>query len=324
MIDNLDVLRAMWSSQDQFNALVHGKPVSELTDEEKQAWSAKYGMLMLREVSDFLGELNTKPHRKEVKTIINSNVREEWIDIFKYWLCMGRLWGFTPEEFIAEFFRKSEVVSQRYYQENQLKYPDGMVVGIDIDGVLADYPRSFVDFINKQLGTDHPTENITSYNIAESFGLTMEQVIELKHQYRETGEKRFIPVIDGAKEMLQSFADAGFVIVLLTARPYKQYKRMFADTQEWLHRNGLIYHSIIWDEDKSVRLLNEFGREKVQFFVEDVTYNANRIADLGPTCFLIDKPYNREDKLSNNVIRVSSPRDVVGCVAELLKNSTSR
>jgi uncharacterized HAD superfamily protein len=317
MDENHKILRAIWHSQDQFNTLVHGKSLDQMTLEERQAWSAKYGMLMLREVSDFLGELNTKPHRLEKKTIINSNVREEWIDIFKYWLCMGRLWGFTPEEFIEEYFRKSEVVSQRFYQERQLKYPDGKVIGVDIDGVLADYPKSFVQFINKELGTDYPTENLKDYNIAESLGLPMEQVMMLKHRYRETGEKRYIPVIDGAKEMLQTFRDAGFVVVLLTARPYKQYKRMFADTQEWLHRNELMYHSIIWDEEKNTRLLREFGRDKVAFFVEDVAKNANSIAELGPTCFLINRPYNLDAATGANVIRANDPREVAQKVLEL-------
>jgi uncharacterized HAD superfamily protein len=278
-------------------------------------------MLMLREVADFLGELDTKPHRKEPKTVIKSNLREEWIDIFKYWLSMGRLHGFTAPEFIEEFFRKSEVVSQRYYQENQLSYPTGKVIGVDIDGVLADYPRSFVEFINSELGTSFPTNNITQYNIAESLGLPLEQVIDLKHRYRETGQKRFIPVIDGAKEMLDTFVNAGYVIVLLTARPCKQYKRMFADTQEWLQNNGLVYHSIIWDEEKNVRLLREFGRDKVQFFIEDVASNANKIAELGPKCFLIDRPYNHNAFLHSNVIRVSSPRDVAEYVFEIAKNN---
>lgn len=319
MQHDIDLLKAIFRSQDQFNALVHGKSLTEFTEADKQQWSDKYAVLLMREVAEFLNELNTKPHRREVKTIIHSNLKEEWIDIFKYWLCLGRLHGFTPADMVEEFFRKSEVVSQRFYQEQLLQYPDGKVIGCDIDGVLADYPRSFVEFINKQLGTNHPTVGLKDYNIAESLGLPLEQVIELKHLYRETGEKRYIPIIDGAQEMLQTFVSCGYTVVLLTARPYKQYKRMFADTQEWLHRNNMPYHSIIWDEDKNTRLLREFGRDKVQFFIEDVAYNANKIAELGVKCFLIDRPYNQGVSLHPNVTRVSSPSEVAAYVRDLAK-----
>ena len=308
------ILEAIWSSQDQFNELVHLKKLRDLSPEEQSAWADKYAVLLMREVSEFLSELNTKPHRREVKTIIRSNLAEEWIDIFKYWLCLGRLFGFGHEEFVQEYFRKSEVVSQRFYQEKMLHYPQGKIVGVDIDGVLADYPRSFVEFINSQLGTAFPTENITSYNIAESLGLPLEQVVELKHLYRETGQKRFIPVIPGAREMLEAFKDMGFVIVLLTARPYKQYKRMFADTQEWLHSNKLPYHSIIWDDDKNVRLLREFGRDNVQYFVEDVAANANKIAELGVKCLLINTPYNKDVPIVSGVTRFNNPSDIACCL----------
>ncbi len=41
---------------------------------------------------------------------------EEWIDVFKYWLGLGNVWGFTLEDFVNEFWRKSSIVDERFKQ----------------------------------------------------------------------------------------------------------------------------------------------------------------------------------------------------------------
>lgn len=302
----------MWSIQDQFNELVMQKKLDEMTPAERQQWADKYAMLLVREVCEFLNELNTKPHRKEVKTIIESNLLEEWIDIFKYWLCLGRLFCFSPEDFIKEYMRKSDVVMQRFQQERQLEYAGKRVVGVDIDGVLADYPKSFVDFINIELGTNFNIEQVQGYDIPTALGIPTEMGLALKNKYREDGMKRFIPVIKGAKEALDFFRQEGKTIVLLTARPYKKYKRIFADTQEWLNNNSLVFDSILWDDDKNIRLLREVGAENIDFFVEDRADQANKIAALGIDCYLVDAPYNKDVKwLHPGVTRVKNIQEVM-------------
>ena len=305
-----NLLDSMWQTQDQFNELVLGKKLTELTPAEINQWADKYGFLLVREVAEFINELNTKPHRKEAKTIIRSNLLEEWIDIFKYWLCLGRLFGFSPQDLREEYYRKSDVVMQRFFQEKQLQYIPGKVAGVDIDGVLADYPAAFINFVNRELGTDFNPVGQKNYHLPESLGLPLDLCMELKHKYRETGQKRFIPVKPGAKELLEALKQAGYTIVLLTARPYKQYKRIFADTQEWLNNNGLLYDSIIWDEDKNTRLVREFGQERISFFIEDVAKNANQIAALGVPCYLINAAYNEDAILQPGVIRVNNLAEV--------------
>lgn len=247
------------------------------------------------------------------QAIIRSNMLEEWIDIFKFWLCTGLVWGFTPEDFIQEFERKSAVVEQRFKQERQLDLlaPDTKIAGVDIDGVLADYPRSYIEFINSELGTNYDTSGVADYDIGKALGLPVELAMELKDKYRQTGQKRYIPVCEGAKQFLEWLKQQGYTIVLLTSRPYKKYKRIFADTQEWLAKNGLVYDVIIWDETKHERLLKEFGVDRVEFFVDDVAKYCNDIAEIGVRTFLVNRAYNQGSATHPYVDRVDKLSEVI-------------
>lgn len=259
---------------------------------------------------EVLDETEFKPHRKITgKKIVRSNLTEELVDVFKYFMCLCQVHGVTAEELTNEYHRKSNVVTQRYYQERVLKY-DGKIVGVDIDGVLADYPRSFVEFVNEQLGTAYDYRDIKDYNIADALGLDTAEATRLKHLYRDSGQKRFIPVIEGARQFLDELKYMGYTVVLLTSRPIDKYKRIFADTQYWLAENRMHYDAILFDEAKGERLVKEFGKDKVEFFIDDVAGFANGISDAGFRCYLIDKAYNQV-ALKDKVIRVNNLQDIL-------------
>jgi len=308
--------KKIWEDQRAFNdKLVDLENVAN--DKEKfQKWNNFYHLALMREVGEVLDTVNWKIHRSEKKDLIRSNTKEELVDCLKYWMSLTQLHGFSYEDIYEEYFRKSAVVVQRYKQElmDVIKDTDDKIVGVDIDGVLADYPRSFLEYINQELNTDFDSDNIVKYNIYEQFGISTELGMKLKDRYRQSGQKRFIPVVDGAKEMLADLREQGYKIVLLTARPYQKYNRIFSDTMEWLEKNDLVYDAIIFDEDKEERLLKEFGNNRVDFFIEDVASNANAISTLGAKCLLVDKPYNQDSKLFTGVTRVGSIKEVINHV----------
>lgn len=307
--------RKIWEDQRAFNnKLVDLETVAN--DKEKfQKWNNFYHLALMREVGEVLDTVNWKIHRNEKKDLIRSNTLEELVDVLKYWMSLAQLHGFTYEDICEEYYRKSAVVEQRHKQELQdIIDSDDKIVGVDIDGVLADYPRSFVEFINEELGTDYDADKVRNYNIYEELGINTEMGVYLKDKYRQSGQKRYIPVIEGAKEMLQGLRKQGYKIVILTARPYKKYNRIFSDTIEWLKNNDLVYDAIIFDEEKEERLLKEFGTNRVEFFIEDVAKNANAISNLGAKCFLVDRPYNQDAELKDNVTRIDSVKEVLNYV----------
>ena len=269
----------------------------------KEEHSKEMILHLISECDEFLREINWKVHREEDIKVIKSNLLEEWIDIYKYWLSLGLIWNFTPKDFETEFIRKSEVVEQRYKQEKKLNLNSGKICAIDIDGVLAKYPESFLKFAKKEFGVSW---NIN--NVPDCFQRPSKLHNKIKDAYRQSGEKRNLEVIDGAKEMLKHFKKLGYTIILLTARPYKKYKRIFADTLEWLDKNDLIYDAIIWDENKNERVIKEFP--KMKFMVEDSESNAVKIAELGYKVFVVDTPYPQKRHQHKNIIRVKNLEEI--------------
>lgn len=309
----------IWKHQKEFNRKlvdmeeVLNQAVATGDFTEFRKWNNFYTLALFREVGEVLDTVDWKIHRKENKPVIKSNTLEELVDCLKYWMCLCQLHGFTPEDVEYGYYQKSSVVEQRHKQEiRESVLESGQpVAGIDIDGILADYPRSFVEFINEFKGTNYRVEDVKDYNIYASLGIPAEEGLHLKDQYRQTGQKRFIPVIPGAKEFLDSLREAGYKVVLLTARPYQKYNRIFSDTMEWLARNELHYDTIIFDKDKEERLVKDFGAENIAFFVDDVSGNANAIAKLGIPCYLVSRPYNLESILSGGVTRVANLQEVL-------------
>jgi uncharacterized HAD superfamily protein len=306
----MNEFKMMWEDQKRFNERIIGDK-DEMTEEEFQQCNNFYTLALHREVSEVLEETAWKIHRdNSSKTMIKSNICEELVDVLKYWMSLCQLHGFSAEDMIDEYFRKSQVVEQRFYQEKEIDLDGRKVVGVDIDGVLAQYPKSLIDFVNEQKGTCFTVDDVTSYDIFSDLGIDFMEGKELRHQYRESGKKKFIEAYPEASYFLKKLKQMGYVVVLLTARPYEKYKRIFADTQYWLRSNELEYDMILWDENKGERLVKEFGAENIEFFVDDVAKNANDISDMGIKCYLINKAYNEHIYAGENVVRVDDLNEV--------------
>ena len=77
-----------------------------------------------------------------------------------------QIWGVDEKEFVEEFIRKSNVVQQRYNQEfNFIVDKNKRIVIFDIDGVIANYPNCFVEFINEKLSNIQIKSNSLSLSI---------------------------------------------------------------------------------------------------------------------------------------------------------------
>jgi len=305
----MEELKKIWKKQEEFNKLLKNYPNNL---QEKEELTKEFILHLITEATELLNEINWKMHREKIYDNLNpikeSSLKEEAIDIFKYLLSIMQFWEMTPEEFVKEFERKSEVVEQRYKQEKQLNLlKDENIIGLDLDGCIADYPKSYYDFIYKQTGKrveDDGTYNIYE-NVAKVFG--EEKAKELKSLYRETGEKRFIEKLDGASEFAKVARKKGYKIIILSARPCKEHPRIFADTIEWLKKNDIEYDAIIFDNKKEERIINKFPNLK--FMIDDEPVTAVRIAKKGYKVFLVDKKYNKTAE-HKNIIRIKNLSEI--------------
>jgi len=312
------VLDEIWKRQIEFNSNLID--FDSLDMESQISLTKEFILYSIDEHMELARELDWKSFRKERRQdFVKSNVKEELIDIFKYWISLCLIWKLTPEDIIEEFNRKSEVVEQRYRQEWKLAKIDRETpcAIIDIDGVLADYRLGFVTFIQEQTGKLVPVDKITSYEmydqITEIAKISHEKALDLKHQFRANGYKAKLPLVPGAREFCEKLKENGYQIILMSARPYKKYKRIMADTIYWLKDNSIPYDAILWDEKKDERIVREFP--SMAFVVEDSLASASGIASKGKKVYLRDTIYNRvidPASLPASLIRFETFRELQG------------
>lgn len=280
--------KELWDMQrtftEKFFATKGGMPKTEkeLTDSTKD-----YLLHLMKEVTEVLDQISFKMHRTPKDFVDRGNVLEEMVDCQKYLWGLMQLWDFSYEDFFEEFRRKSSVVEQRFAQERSMHaLRDEKCVLIDIDGVLSDYPRCFYAWVAiKYACTLERAEK--AYKEAP-----VDKREIMKREYRQSGAKALLPVLAGARELLQSIHSRGIKIVLLTNRPYAEHFRIYPDTLEWLATNKLPYDAIIWAKDKGFEAVKNFSN--VLWAVDDQDDNIEKLKAAGIECIKIDSTATTE------------------------------
>lgn len=298
----MDEINKIWEKQLKFNEIAIPN-FKNLDDKSRQELTKQFVLYINAEIIELLNSVNWKPHRSSSKKINKQNILEELVDIQKFLLGLFQIWGISPEEFVDVFYRKSEVVEQRYKQEKMLDLVnENNVVAIDLDGVLVDYPKCWLDFLSSATGYRFDNLYIAKEKIDP------EDYIVLKDDYRNSGIKATLPIVEGALEMVKELKKRGFSIVILSKRPYKQYSRIFSDTLNWLNTREVPYDAIIFDPEKHLRILDEFP--KLKFMIEDDRNVANEIAEMGYKVYLLDNIYN-QGLTHANVVRIKELGEVL-------------
>jgi 5' nucleotidase, deoxy (Pyrimidine), cytosolic type C protein (NT5C) len=168
-----------------------------------------------------------------------------------------------------------------------------VAVGLDIDGVLADYVGSLLRFLNDRLGTAYRREQITRPHVGSNLELPPAAYRALKREFRECGlEGLGADPIPGAIRFVHHLRARGYAICLLTGRPAATVKRLIPDTLAWLERHGVPYDECIFDREKADRLARLGGAVRPSAFIEDSPAQAVRIARRGIPVWLRRTPYS--------------------------------
>jgi len=220
-------------------------------------WNKEFILATIKEASELLDEVDWKSHVDKDGDDVKDNLLEEGIDTLKYLLETLIINGFTYEQIYNKFIDKSNVVNDKFDQNimlNNIKNKkDKNIAFIDIDGVIANWPKCFIDFVNEKLN-----KNIKNLEELEKI-IPKLQLYELKTLYRLSGIKRKMAIIDDSKELLDELSKRNYFIILITARPYKKISRIYSDTLEWLKNNKFKYDAIIWEEQKEKYIIKNFN-----------------------------------------------------------------
>ena len=285
---------------DEFFKTKYGLTVKDIrADNDKLvSWTKEYILSLIKEATELLDEIDWKTHTNKMADGITDNFLEEGVDVMKYLFGLLHIHGFSFDQIEEKFIDKSNVVQAKFeqaialkhLQENQSKYK---IAAIDIDGVIADWEKGYINFIWENTMFVPKSTKLAKAEIPKQL------MMETKEKFRLSGKKRDLELIPGAKEFIDWLKDQGYYVILLTARPYKEYSRIYSDTLHWLKKNNIQYDLIIWNEKKEDFLMKYFP--DVKFVIDNERGNVEKLSQEFLTFWKAEKPLGLLDSLGLSV-----------------------
>jgi NTP pyrophosphatase (non-canonical NTP hydrolase) len=256
-----------------------GLDPKHMTSVEKRRLTADL-VLQLHEEATELGRLTStyKRHLLADQHPHDSNVAEEVADILKVTLALAQLHGLPPESVVEAFLRKTDVVASRARGERLAMRRDTKLVCVDMDDVISD-----LDGWMRQLRELRGGEASNHWALLESH----------KDEFYNSGRFLEMPPVAGAPEGMRELKERGHTLVIITARPQWQYKRLYADTLEWLKRYNVPHDHILFNKDKVEAVFEHLKPAWPKAFIEDMPRNAIGLADAGIPVLLLDTSRNQ-------------------------------
>lgn len=165
-----------------------------------------------------------------------------------------------------------------------------LVLGLDIDGVLADYEAGFRTEVAKLLGIDPSTIGPqTQWSLVNSgWPIQTEQHFADLHSAAVRGGMfRRLAMIEGASDAVWTLSDAGVHIRIVTHRlGFKGTHGIAAkDTAEWLDLANIPYRDLTFVADKPA--------VGAHVYIDDAPHNIVKLRAAGAHAIIFDQPYNQ-------------------------------
>jgi NTP pyrophosphatase (non-canonical NTP hydrolase) len=255
-------LSSVWVQQSLYNQRV--KLRQERSEPE---WMETYILGLISECGQLLEAMRWKKNRLESIEEFGPNVPEELADVTKFVFSMWILLGYTPEDMLEEVYAKGILLEQIFQQEFENKLQPKVVI-FDLDNVLADLQSALAIYMN------HCGFDMRSLQANIHLDLAVNQRFDeyrtLKNQFEKTGGYRILEPLYPLEFLFSSLRQAGYSLVVYTARPVEIFKRIRGDTLFWLQKHNALPDRLLFGREDRIlfasRLLEQ-GHQVV--LVED-------------------------------------------------------
>lgn len=163
------------------------------------------------------------------------------------------------------------------------------IIGIDIDGVLADYVYGLRTFVSEKLGVPRsqlpePTDYHFS-NWGEDF------TKNFRNYHAEAVNKGLYLALDStafASQVVSILNDEEYHIRIITSRFVKpgQHATVVKDTALWLDNNGIPYRDIMFTSRKT--------DVYADLYIDDAPSNIEEFQKAGKNALIFNTSYNQE------------------------------
>lgn len=176
-----------------------------------------------------------------------------------------------------------------------------MRIGVDIDGVVANFVAAFIPLVRKRFGLVVREQDIYVHDLYLVLGIRPDQAMEL---IRETIRCDLEPY-PGAAQGLARLRQKHHV-TLVTARP----PDMMDITKEWLARRDIPHDQLLHFEE-GAKHENQYAFD---VFIDDHLREAFGFINKVPHIIIFDHPWNRTFNLGGLLKRARNWREVVSLV----------
>lgn len=138
------------------------------------------------------------------------------------------------------------------------------IVSFDIDGVLNNYPKCWVDYINFRLGTN--------FKKIDEAKFAIDNIIydSIKEDYRLLGENTSFTIVNkDLINIINQFNKDNYFVIISTSRPINssKYPDLYRMTFNWLEEIGVKFSQLIYKDENltnHTHLLND-----ILFHIDD-------------------------------------------------------
>lgn len=281
-----EVFKQQWN----YNKIVFGR------QERKPAeWMETYILGLLSEAGQLLDSMRWKRHRPQTLADFGPNVPEELADLTKYVFSMWLLMGFTPEQMLDTVYAKGELLRLMFTQDYDILLKTKVIL-FDLDDVLADLKGGLKPYLAERINGRPNTPPNIHLDIAE--GYRYDDYRAVKQRFEEDGGYATLAPLVPIETLFRELRRTEFSIVVFTARPVVNLKRVQRDTFAWFQAQGSLPDVLRFGREERIGYalkLQEQGHQVL--LIDDNPETCQRSELSGVPTYLI--PADNLDSLQN-------------------------
>lgn len=185
-----------------------------------------------------------------------------------------------------------------------------MKIGVDIDDVIVNFNKGFLDFYNAKFNTNFCLEDLHTWRLDKALGISLDKAVLHVEEFFNSENFHQMIFLENAKESLQDLLDF-HEIFFITARQKEvkeQTEKFFESHFPEKDYNLLFSGGEVWSEGKSK---DEICEElKIPLLIEDRKEYAFNAAQKGIKVLLLDKPWNQGVE-HENIMRVNDWKEIL-------------
>lgn len=188
-----------------------------------------------------------------------------------------------------------------------------MRVGLDLDGVIAEFVGPFLRRYNDLFGEARTREDVIRYSFDDAFGTDDGRCGRLIAQLAGDGFYAALDPVPGAVSCVRSIEARCQQVCVVTSRP----SRLREETEGWMQRHGLCGLGLHFAAHGAKAATGPWD-----VFVEDSAEEASSLAETCQSVILMDAPWNRWSSLPRNVCRAYGWDEVLEIITRALSHSS--